>query len=1072
MKFLEIPDFHYSPQWLEHSKSCAVAVGNAAREHGVDYIATVGDLHDKALYASDKSGYEELIRIVEAWTNVRPVLAIEGTPGHDAPGSYAPLERAGLTLLKPGEVYRDIPGAIIFGVPELNKKNIQAQLNLSADEANAAAAELFCNYVDQFVSPNCAASPDAVHHMLFHGNFSDARQENEADIVLRASDIVIHTERLVYSGLDRISLGHIHTPWESEKISAGYAGFNGMDANPWGKRDFVPAFNLVEVEPGQKPAITRIPYGSPMRKKIFAPLENYDQSIAYWLETEDPTAERPAGHPWSRITIEEKRKESRRISQEDAQQISTLADLFEAIDPEVRESVLKKVSEIQESIKKESTDHKDIRLLSVEVAGSVFFKKSSGKENIKMDYAGLPAGLTVLLGDNGEGKSSLLSFSSPYPVVIGKDTKSGRASAIKDFFNSKDSWIEKRLTLNGVEHHHKITIRGAHTQSAKVECYLNIEGQPVLDKGTFDEMLEKCEELYGSLDDFLLTYFYVQPLQSSSFSSSLMSAKMSEIRNLVQTIAGIDRTAELRHALTEKSIVEKSLEDATTKSQTAVEFLEDMSAIKAERDVAQSTLDAERSAIEKLAQDGKAAKEEKEKAEEAAAEAYRQKAARAEAEAAIQKLQSRIASLKEKEADLKKTVSGKDQDQKLLDDFEKLSALKAEKKEIDDKNEEARNSFDISFTEADHKKKGLLQGIDSRNNRIKFLTKQAEEANNPCEHCGKNSSTAEKTIQECKAKIERAIAENKTDLVDMEAIVFPDEPVYKLFDKEEELSALSSSLAFVELNELKARLKTADTAEVLLDANAQQLKDAEQNRAQAVDPESITWDETAAARKLEAVRAYDEMVDKYRTASAEIAKLEERVNGIDERIQRAEEQKRKAEQLKATIPTLEAELEDWKYIAAMLQPAKIPALELDLVADTIDMFANENLKHYQGNRYMITTTTQQQGKAGAVDKFDISVLDKQTGVEDSFLRHSPGQKAFFNDAYVKALVRVRNNRNNITYSPVVLDEADAPVQPERLQEFYDMQLAEYSETSAVVVSHNPEAHNYIQNHIYIKELMR
>ena len=36
---------------------------------------------------------------------------------------------------------------ILFGIPELNKNTIQAQLKLSADEANAEAVKLLSDYV-------------------------------------------------------------------------------------------------------------------------------------------------------------------------------------------------------------------------------------------------------------------------------------------------------------------------------------------------------------------------------------------------------------------------------------------------------------------------------------------------------------------------------------------------------------------------------------------------------------------------------------------------------------------------------------------------------------------------------------------------------------------------------------------------------------------------------------------------------------------------------------------------------------------------------------------------------------
>src|SRR5690606_14292498 len=125
------------------------------------------------------------------------------------------------------------------------------------------------------------------------------------------------------------------------------------------------------------------------------------------------------------------------------------------------------------------------------------------------------------------------------------------------------------LTVNGQIHEHLITIKAPHTQNPKTECYLTIDGVPALDKGTFDEMMAKCEDLYGPFSDYLLTTFYVQP-QQSKHPSGLMSATMTDIRDLVQSIAGIDREAEKRFALDRvKELTDEAERIATWLEQSA-----------------------------------------------------------------------------------------------------------------------------------------------------------------------------------------------------------------------------------------------------------------------------------------------------------------------------------------------------------------------------------------------------------------------------------------------------------------------------------------------------------------------
>ena len=108
----------------------------------------------------------QLRKIIRMWLDVCPVVAIEGTPSHDGPGCYGPLEDMGVTVLRPGKTYgydgsyhgREAMSSLFIASssasPELNKNTIQAQLKLSADEANAEAVKLLSDYVLQYIAPD------------------------------------------------------------------------------------------------------------------------------------------------------------------------------------------------------------------------------------------------------------------------------------------------------------------------------------------------------------------------------------------------------------------------------------------------------------------------------------------------------------------------------------------------------------------------------------------------------------------------------------------------------------------------------------------------------------------------------------------------------------------------------------------------------------------------------------------------------------------------------------------------------------------------------------------------------
>jgi exonuclease SbcC len=216
-----------------------------------------------------------------------------------------------------------------------------------------------------------------------------------------------------------------------------------------------------------------------------------------------------------------------------------------------------------------------------------------------------------------------------------------------------------------------------------------------------------------------------------------------------------------------------------------------------------------------------------------------------------------------------------------------------------------------------------------------------------------------------------------------------------------------------------------------------------------------------------------ELQDQYADEKSHIAALKESIQNITKQLKDAEEKKEEIEKKKATLPELEAEIIDWKYISGMLQANKIPALELESVIQTIDAEATRILEPFLDGILTVETLTQQEGKKNTIDKFDIIVHNNETGMEQSFITFSPGVKAFISDAYVKALVQIRNNRAHRHYSPIISDEADGPIQPERVAAYYNVQNAFYAgtEDKVLVVSHAPDAHNYVQSHILISDIL-
>jgi hypothetical protein len=1114
MKYICAPDFHFDPKWHDISFQCAESVALAAVDNDVGFITIPGDFFNRPLIATDRGGINDARKIMRSWLKICPVVAIEGTPSHDGPGSYGVFEDMGLVVLRPNKVYgytkgkfaknqtrfniselgnNDKPDCILFGIQELNKSSLFSQLSLPAEQANAEIEKAFENYITSFIAPMRMKYKDIPAIGLLHGNVSDSERENTEDKILRASDILIRTEVLEQTGLTRWSLGHLHTPWESKKISAGYAGFTGIDDNPWGKTGFVPAMNLVEIhddsamglDDGISPLrveIKRIPYGTPRREKIYSPLASYDPNVAYWLHSKNRNAVITGGHEWSRVTTEPEKKETRRAIVD----TSTLSSLFLAIDPLCRKSVILKVESLQ---REHSAPHLpvDVTVDYVTIAGSLFWH---GK-TITLKIKELPQGLTAIRGtpenDNGSGKSSLLAFCSPFPVVIGKDTKSGRASAIKDFFTEPDSSIEKILTVNGEQHRHLINIKGAHTQTPKVECYLYIGTANQLDTTSWDDMFAKCEELYGSFADYLLTTFYVQPLQGKS-GSSLMSAGMTDIRNLVQSIAGVNRDMEREHANEQVEKYKKSLEDNTAWIKGAEEFALDIDKLESDKLIAQAVCaEAERNIVltverGKTAHANQIAIAEQKTASDAEAKQNAKDEDRiSEISDSIFTLQNNITDLNELVSQLSimrdnmATIEKRD---KIVSDNAALknkydAEVNAYNRELGTEQEKVRKANSEKQTEYD-KKKREYDNLKAKLERDKKTNEAEIERNNhPCVNCGYITPDAKKiielatnTIKEIDEKLSKLKPPVEITLSSIPTKLdraIPTAPMYTapIPYSGPAKSNLQSDIERAVSSEATIKAKESEIAKLNIECDKLTVK-------------TYNIIEGIAEQLTEAETAYNTLLKQHREETAKIAAFKESIKNLETQIKEAADKKEEIAKHRAMIPVLEAKIVDWKYIASMLQANKIPALELESVIGTIDAEATRILEPFLDGVLCVTTETQQEGKKGTIDKFDIIVHNNATGQEQSFITFSPGVKAFISDAYVKALVMVRNNRAHRHYSPIISDEADGPIQPERVAAYYEMQSAYYAGSTGrvLVVSHAPDAHNYVQSHVRVEDLLK
>lgn len=1128
IKYLSCPDMHWSDVWLEVSKNNLKAVIKAAQDNKVDFVLFPGDIFDHALYATEKGTVNEIIDLISELKSVCPVAAIYGTPSHDYIGCYYPLEKVGLQILQPGKMYGwwngahvgvkgtfiaeatkentshevGTPDCLLFGLPEVTKEWFQAQHpDVSADSVNAAATNAVHDIIRNEYAPMRSAYPDIPAVLMLHGNVSDAMDRGaETDVILKASDIVIRTSVLAEANFTRCELGHIHTPWESKRIEAGYSGYSGLDRTPWNHLDFVPAMTLVTIDGTQVVNKTRIPYGTPERRKISKPLASYDSKIAYWLDTDDTTAVDPAklgAHPWSRVTYRTDTQVERRVDVSGLESAKTLPELGKLYDKNITPAQLEKLAEAERNVPQTPIVQRDVLVADVTVIGCTMMHGKSAH----IEISKLPDGLVQIIGANGSGKSSLLGWCTPYPCFVGKDTDSGRNSAIKDFFDQPKSGIQKTIYLNGAKHEHLITIRGAHTKTPKTECYLTIDGVPQLEKATFDQMMAKCEELYGTLSDYLMTAFYVQPLQGK-FESGLMTANMTTVRDLVQNIAGINHEQEKRYCLDKANEIDVSTKAERIKIDTERGLITDDS------DINEQIKESEEKHNKFVYFEGEAKKEVTlaESAYTAAKSKFDHEQEQIEHKASvISKINNLIAEKAAKRARAERLGLEADNASMYADKLKTDESIKAaynaaleQRADVDKRNSDKQ----LAYQSAKARMQELLAIVDSKkaaardkynkahtkwlqqklNEESKLqrrlsLEQRIKDINKPCPNCGYIDPSIKSTIDKIQEEI------NNIDFYTLES-----EPVY--FDPElstertEYAQLMKIPQPQLETFTMPIRgLSDTDIAQYkqIVDSAASKKTEAEmiQNEIlpslekqiseltaerDAIKIETI--DITKEKTELSAARArLQEITDEISKTEAQITQLKQQL--ADNATRRAELDKREsmlASQLNA--------LKDWQYLADMLSASHLPAMELDAVLDTIDTQATQNVSLYRDGRYMYRTLTQKDGKSSVIDKFDIIVHDGETGEDKSLLKYSVGEKSFISDSYVKSLVNVRKTRTKTEYNPVISDEADSFIEISKIPDYYEMQKNYYGSGSRVlVVSHSPDAGNYIQNHIDMKEIL-
>ena len=553
LRVLHTADIHFDGRHPEPALRSLETIRDQVAADSVDLVVIAGDLHHRPVVAADAQRLPALIRVVREILDHAPIVAVYGTPSHDAPGSYEPYRgldtKHQLYAIGPGDAgtplvlttggrlvdprdgdSRDAI-ALVTGLPEPTRGWLLAERE---GLGRAEATEQILGSLRRLLLGVAAVHhgyPDLPLVLVYHGEVTGAR--TAAGQTLPPGGIALGRDDLALAGADYYALGHIHLHQQVGDLPAYYPG----SAYPvdWGERD-QKGFLVVELDGEAR--IERVPYPHRPRKKIVVDLADLDldhghlqanghtdsiSGVDTWLVVRHPADQRPPavqreviaeqlrglGAPTARVDFDPLPREQVRAG--DIHEAPTLADKVQvwgrANDVEITVEVADKATWLQSELERagELPVPRAWRLRALKLRGAIGIWKGTGRDEIELDLDSYERGLVALVGPNGSGKTTLLENLHPWPELL------TRGGPLQSHFRLKDSYRDLRFVdeASGDEYRALIQIDGA-AATGRREHQLYRNGEPLGADGNTDTYTALVDGLFGSKSMFLLSAFVSQ----------------------------------------------------------------------------------------------------------------------------------------------------------------------------------------------------------------------------------------------------------------------------------------------------------------------------------------------------------------------------------------------------------------------------------------------------------------------------------------------------------------------------------------------------------------------------------
>jgi len=894
----------------DRAEEVFAAFDTIEREHArkpFDLFAFAGDFWDGPVQNTAGSLFMAFVDRVRRLADLAPVVLIEGTPTHDAPGSLDVLEtvmaRCPIVILRPGVKYflNRIGGihsgqfngsgdiAILFGVPEPNKKWLLAEQGATGKEAADKAFRDSLKALFLGLGGLRKQHSELPCVLLYHGPVAGAKSATSYKAEA-GTGLVVSRDDLAAVGADYIGLGHIHQPQQIKDLPAYYPGsFYPIDFGETHKA----GGNVVEIEhqdgiKGQDPlfdqkacaraTVSRLEFPIPQRVKLTTKwpdgADAFDQKAdiqgkVVWIET-TVTKETAASFdqevslarllslgalPGSRVTLNVLPSEMVRAAEiVDKKSLAEKVQVWAenagvTLDP----GVLAKAQELESRLHAVSwKDGAIIRIDSLRLRGAKGIWKNQRKDEVFIDLSKFDPGVIAFIGSNGMGKTTILENMHPWPSLL------TRTGTLKSHFRLRDSCRELHFTDLRTNWKYRALIEiNAATASGGAEYWLHI------DKGTGFEPLpgisgrladyeEAIGELFGSLEMYLRTAFVTQ--RPTSTAPDLADSTKGQRKALFAELSGIDYLE--THKLNAKEIADELERDVTAldyqidAAERVVETLADKRRELAEKtDEIQAAMDM----LVKIQQKGQAANQHHENAARAERTASEQLQEVARAIQDHSKAENEITGLL---ADLDRYRLAEERRpaaEATLREFDALSkryeALLKEKAVTDQANHEALRDYSDKARAFRAKLDGARRELEDAQRLLSGRQQRAAiilaglnaEIQDHCPTCGqllpedkrahliaeRDRKAAEYETAKAAVLEHNEIVNTLADKVRQISAEAPQEPELIPFAKEEELSEVKSDLLFMESQASQARqiITEAQAAAVRSEESRKRIED-------------------------------------------------------------------------------------------------------------------------------------------------------------------------------------------------------------------------------------------------------